>query len=224
MNGVNKKTDIGDITNIDASDVLCVINRYIKYKSSARKSYMRLKVLAKDTKCDITQLIYQLYNAIENKKIVINDTQENITMKKENFKLMKEIEELKIYKEKYENSNRHNLQKRKLLDEKEDEIVKLNMINSQLKAQLESKEIKDVKKSEGSVEVIERSVFDGPLEIIEVKEEEDNYYNTPIEYGTQNLDEYSNEDIQLVKGQIGFEKWDNMSPDKKKKIMDGFII
>ena len=218
MNGVNKKTDIGDITNIDASDVLCVINRYIKYKSSARKSYMRLKVLAKDTKCDITQLIYQLYNAIENKKIVINDTQENITMKKENFKLMKEIEELKIYKEKYENSNRHNLQKRKLLDEKEDEIVKLNMINSQLKAQLESKDVKE------SEEVIEPSVFDGPLEVIEVKEEEDNYYNTPIEYGTQNLDEYSNEDIQLVKGQIGFEKWDNMSPDKKKEIMDNYEI
>ena len=218
MNDVNKKTDIGDLTNIDASDVLCVINRYIKYKSSARKSYMRLKVLAKDTKCDITQLIYQLYNAVENKKIVINDTQENINMKKENYKLMKEIEELKIYKEKYENSNRHNLQKRKLLDEKEDEIVKLNMINSQLKAQLESKDVKE------SEEVIEPSVFDGPLEVIEVKEEEDNYYNTPIEYGTQNLDEYSNEDIQLVKGQIGFEKWDNMPPDKKKEIMDNYEI
>ena len=139
-------------------------------------------------------------------------------MKKENFKLMKEIEELKIYKEKYENSNRHNLQKRKLLDEKEDEIVKLNMINSQLKAQLESKDVKE------SEEVIEPSVFDGPLEVIEVKEEEDNYYNTPIEYGTQNLDEYSNEDIQLVKGQIGFEKWDNMSPDKRKEIMDNYEI
>ena len=55
----------------DANDVLYVVNKYIKWKNSARKSYIRKKVLEKDLNCDITQLCYKLYDAIENREVRI---------------------------------------------------------------------------------------------------------------------------------------------------------
>jgi len=114
-----------DNTETDPNDVLYVMNKYIKYKTAARKSYIRTKVLKKDLNCDITQLCYSLYNAIETKVVVVNDNQENISNIRKIIKLEKELDMNKDYKDKYESSNRHNLQKRRLLDEKDEEISEL---------------------------------------------------------------------------------------------------
>ena len=60
-----------NMEDVDVNDVLYAVNKYIKYKTSARKSYIRTKILKKDDKCDITQLCYALYNATENKTVVV---------------------------------------------------------------------------------------------------------------------------------------------------------
>ena len=77
--------------DIDVNDVLYAVNKCIEYKTSARKSYIRTKILKRDNKCDITQLCYALYNATENKTVVINDNQENIKIQRENYHLLKKV-------------------------------------------------------------------------------------------------------------------------------------
>ena len=79
--------------DVDVNDVLYAVNKYIKYKTSARKSYIRTKILKKDDKCDITQLCYALYNATENKTVVINDNQENMKIQRQNLQLEKKVNE-----------------------------------------------------------------------------------------------------------------------------------
>ena len=79
--------------DVDVNDVLYAVNKYIKYKTSARKSYIRTKILKKDDKCDITQLCYALYNATENKTVVVNDNQENMRIQRQNLQLEKKVNE-----------------------------------------------------------------------------------------------------------------------------------
>ena len=84
---------------VDANNVIFQVNKMIKFKDSARKSYIRKKLLQKDLKDDITQLCFCLYDAVVNKVVVVNDNQENIknqrlllSMDKEIIKLNKENE------------------------------------------------------------------------------------------------------------------------------------
>ena len=79
--------------DVNVNDVLYAVNKYIKYKTSARKSYIRTKILKKDDKCDITQLCYALYNATENKTVVVNDNQENMRIQRQNLQLEKKVNE-----------------------------------------------------------------------------------------------------------------------------------
>tara|TARA_R110000823_G_scaffold269015_8_gene388821 strand:- start:33 stop:659 length:627 start_codon:yes stop_codon:yes gene_type:complete len=82
-----------DMEDVNVNDVLYAVNKYIKYKTSARKSYIRTKILKKDDKCDITQLCYALYNATENKTVVVNDNQENMRIQRQNLQLEKKVNE-----------------------------------------------------------------------------------------------------------------------------------
>ena len=111
----------------DHNDVLYTINKYINYKSSARKSYIRTKVIERNMTDDITQMCYKLYDAIENKTIVVNDNQENIDMKRKLLKYENEIKDLNEYKIKYEKSNRYNLQKSRIIEEQQQEITELKI-------------------------------------------------------------------------------------------------
>ena len=119
---MNKSID----TSVDPNDVIYVMNHHIKYKNSNRKSYMRLKVLAKDMNDDITQLCYLFYNAMENKTYIINDTQENVDVKRENYKLMKE-----------------NIELRKEIDKSKELNNKLKKLNDKLKELKESMKSKE---------------------------------------------------------------------------------
>jgi hypothetical protein len=197
-----------DNTETDPNDVLYVMNKYIKYKTAARKSYIRTKVLKKDLNCDITQLCYSLYNAVENKVVVVNDNQENISNIRKIIKLEKELDMNKDYKDKYESSNRHNLQKRRLLDEKEEEI-------SELKKQIKMLENKYVKKTD-------KSIFDFDDELGEV---DDNNYDPYTE-------EYPDVPMRLtdftdIKGQqaiytatLNYEgNWESLTEEQKIELV-----
>lgn len=94
---------------IDANNVIFEVNKMIKFKDSARKSYIRKKLLKRDLNDDITQLCFCLYEAVVNKVVVVNDNQENIknqrlllSMEKEIIKLNTEnqlfIEKIRLLK------------------------------------------------------------------------------------------------------------------------------
>ena len=59
---------------VDANNVIFQVNKMIKFKDSARKSYIRKKLLQKDLKDDITQLCFCLYDAVVNKVVVVNES------------------------------------------------------------------------------------------------------------------------------------------------------
>jgi ATP-dependent 26S proteasome regulatory subunit len=90
-----------DDETIDPEDILYVINKHIKYKTAARKSYVRTKILKCDMVDDYTQLIYKLYNALENKTIVVEQSQENLEVQRENIKLLKRVDVLESFEKKY---------------------------------------------------------------------------------------------------------------------------
>tara|TARA_R110000782_G_scaffold60488_1_gene124993 strand:+ start:938 stop:1591 length:654 start_codon:yes stop_codon:yes gene_type:complete len=189
----------------DPNDVLYTINKYIKYKSSGRKSYIRTKVIECNMTDDITQMCYKLYDAIENKTVVINDNQENIDMKRKLLKYENEIRELNEFKIKYETSNRYNKQKSRLLEERNQEIT-------QLKITLKSKE-DEIKILKG---IEKPSVFDECEPVIKASIPDDyDPYNQKIEYLPLNMNDYSPIDIHHVRGQVGSDLWDRMSDMEK---------
>lgn len=187
-----------------SADVLYVVNKYIKWKNSARKSYIRKKIIANDMTCDITQLCYKLYDAIENKVVQINESQINIDNQRKLLQYEIEIEKLKEYKEKYENSHKQNIKKRNLLDDKDKEIEKLNKTITKL-----SKDNNNV-----MIENEDKSVFDEP-----VKEVEDDYNPYSIDNDVLNnpttLSDFSNTEISNAKYTYGIEFWDSLDDDLK---------
>lgn len=194
----------------DANNILYVVNKYINWKTSARKSYIRKKVIANDMTDDITQLCYQLYNLSENKVVVVNDNQENIDMKRNLLKYEKEIFELKVYKEKYESSNRHNKQKRKLLDE---QLIEINNLKQQL---LETKQINETKTNIKPKKKKTTSVFDFDDEPLDIPDDYDPYNeNIPIDNSPLTMDDYTAFEIESVIGQVGRYKWNTLSTDER---------
>lgn len=196
-----------------SADVLYVVNKYIKWKNSARKSYIRKKIIANDMTCDITQLCYKLYDAIENKVVQINESQINIDNQRKLLQYEIEIEKLKEYKEKYENSHKQNIKKRNLLDDKDKEIEKLNKTITKLR---EDTNVKDNNNKD-------KSVFDEP-----VTEVEHNYNpypecdkdGNPINknekiYIPTTLSDFSNTEISNAKYTYGIEFWDSLDDDLK---------
>jgi len=190
-----------------SADVLYVVNKYIKWKNSARKSYIRKKIIANDMTCDITQLCYKLYDAIENKVVQINESQINIDNQRKLLQYEIEIEKLKEYKEKYENSHKQNIKKRNLLDDKDKEIEKLNKIIS------ESTNVSD-NNNNVMIENEDKSVFDEP-----VKEVDDSYDPYSIDDdtldNTTTLKDFSNTEISNAKYTYGIEFWNSLDDDLK---------
>jgi len=183
----------------DPNDVLYVVNKYIKWKNSARKSYIRKKVLAKDLTCDITQLCYKLYDALENKHIVISDTQENIDMKRKLLAYEIEIARLKEYESKYDNSHKQNLKKRQLIDELNIEIYNLKLEITGLKEKLKNPK--------------DKSVFDEPIK----NDKNDDYDYTAIEDSNEpmSLKDFNKNEIDSAKYTYGADFWDKSTDDEK---------
>jgi len=196
-----------------SADVLYVVNKYIKWKNSARKSYIRKKIIANDMTCDITQLCYKLYDAIENKVVQINESQINIDNQRKLLQYEIEIEKLKEYKEKYENSHKQNIKKRNLLDDKDKEIEKLNKTITKLSDN----------NNNVMIENEDKSVFDEPVK--EVENDYDPYPKcdkdgNPINkdeeiYIPTTLKDFSNDEISNAKYTCGIEFWDSLDDDLK---------
>ena len=124
-----------DMEDVNVNDVLYAVNKYIKYKTSARKSYIRTKILKKDDKCDITQLCYALYNATENKTVVVNDNQENMRIQRQNLQLEKKVNE-------YEYTINHLEQTIKTLKISNSSLREINSDNEDYKKHIEELKIK----------------------------------------------------------------------------------
>ena len=191
---VNKETD--------PNDVLYVVNKYIKWKNTARKSYIRKKVLGKDFTCDITQLCYKLYDAVENRRIIISDTQENIDMKRKLFAYEMEIAKLKEYESKYDNSHKQNIKKRILIDELNVEIENLKLENSNLKNKLKNPN--------------DKSVLDEPTTDIN-----DNYDYTKVEDSNTplRLSDFTSNEIYYATECETVNKWNTYSEIEKINIL-----
>ena len=187
-----------------SADVLYVVNKYIKWKNSARKSYIRKKIIANDMTCDITQLCYKLYDAIENKVVQINESQINIDNQRKLLQYEIEIEKLKEYKEKYENSHKQNIKKRNLLDDKDKEIEKLNKTITKLR---EDTNVKDNNNKD-------KSVFDEPVTEVEHNYNPYSIDNDVLDNPTT-LSDFSNTEISNAKYTYGIEFWDSLDDDLK---------
>jgi hypothetical protein len=189
----------------DANDVLYVVNKYIKWKNSARKSYIRKKVLEKDLNCDITQLCYKLYDALENKHIVINDTQENIDMKRKLLAYEMEIARLKEYETKYDNSHKQNIKKRNLINELNVEIENLKLENSNLKNKL--------------INTNDKCILDEPTADIN-----DNYDYTKVEDSNTplRLSDFTSDEIYYATECETLNKWNTYSEIEKIKLLQQY--
>lgn len=196
---------MNDNGEVDTSaDVLYVVNKYIKWKNSARKSYIRKKIIANDMTCDITQLCYKLYDAIENKVVQINESQINIDNQRKLLQYEIEIEKLKEYKEKYENSHKQNIKKRNLLDDKDKEIEKLN------------KTITKLSKDNIIIKNEDKCVLDEPVVRQPVDDSYDPYsIDDDTLDDTTTLKDFSNTEISNAKYTYGIDFWDSLDDDLK---------
>ena len=194
-----------------SADVLYVVNKYIKWKNSARKSYIRKKIIANDMTCDITQLCYKLYDAIENKVVQINESQINIDNQRKLLQYEIEIEKLKEYKEKYENSHKQNIKKRNLLDDKDKEIEKLNKIISEA--------TNVTKLSDNNNNIIIKNTDKCVLDEMPKEPVDDSYDPYSIDDNvlddTTTLKDFSNTEISNAKYTYGQEFWDSLDDDLK---------
>ena len=194
---------MSDTKEIEVDEVLYVVNKYIKWKNAARKSYIRKKIMEKDLTDDITQLCYKLYDAIENKHIVINDTQENIDMKRKLLAYEIEIAKYKEYENKYNNSHKQNIKKRQIIDQLNEENTNLKLQISNLKNNLKN--------------INDKSVFNEPIN----EDINENYDYTAVEDSNTplRLSDFTKGEIYYAIECESKNKWNSYSEIEKINIL-----
>ena len=75
---------MSDTKEIEVDEVLYVVNKYIKWKNAARKSYIRKKIMEKDLTDDITQFIQQTADQLA---VSINNAQSYIQIEQMSVEL-----------------------------------------------------------------------------------------------------------------------------------------
>lgn len=180
-----------------------------KKKEYNKRDKFRNRKNWQDDKDILTQLTILFYNRLEDKPTTIIQSQENLEIQRENIKLLKENNELKIELESFKDTRKHNRLNREQINDLKLEIYNKDLLITQLQEKQKNKD---------------KSVFDEP-----VKEVEDDYNPYPecdkdgnpinkdddVLDDTTTLKDFSNTEISNAKYTYGIEFWDSLDDDLK---------
>jgi DNA anti-recombination protein RmuC len=149
----NTEINFDNLTSSDKERVYHTINGLVHFKTANRKQYIKKKILNGDTNEDIVQLCFLLHNAINNRQVVRNDTNECVELRRENARLLNENTRLQTLMTKTETKCNERLneiknkldnvedvwQKRldKTIDDKNQECFEYSDQNIELRRQLQ---------------------------------------------------------------------------------------
>jgi len=176
-----------------------------KKKEYNKRDKFRNRKNWQDNKDILTQLTLLFYNKIENNPTTIIQSQENLEIQRENIKLLKENNELKIELESFKDTRKHNRLNRELINELKIEIQNKDLLITQLQKK-DKPEVSYAK---------DKSMFD------EMSKEpvDDNYDPYTIDNDTLDnpttLSDFNDSQINNAKYTYGKDFWDSLDDDLK---------
>ena len=111
-----------------------------KKKEYNKRDKFRNRKNWQDDKDILTQLTLLFYNRLENNTTTIIQSQENLEIQRENIKLLKENNELKIELESFKDTRKHNRLNREQINDLKLEIYNKDLLITQLQEKQKNKD------------------------------------------------------------------------------------
>ena len=171
-----------------------------KKKEYNKRDKFRNRKNWQDDKDILTQLTLLFYNRLENNTTTIIQSQENLEIQRENIKLLKENNELKIELESFKDTRKHNRLNRELINELKIEIQNKDLLITQLQK-------KDKEEDKSMFDEMSKEPVDDSYDPYTI--DNDTLDNTTT------LKDFSNTEISNAKYTYGIEFWDSLDDDLK---------
>jgi hypothetical protein len=179
-----------------------------KKKEYNKRDKFRNRKNWQDDKDILTQLTLLFYNRLENNTTTIIQSQENLEIQRENIKLLKENNELKIELESFKDTRKHNRLNREQINDLKLEIYNKDLLITQLQEKQKNKD---------------KCVFDEPVTEVEHNynpypecDKDGNPINKDEEiYIPTTLKDFTGAEISNAKYTCGIEFWDSLDDDLK---------
>lgn len=171
-----------------------------KKKEYNKRDKFRNRKNWQDDKDILTQLTLLFYNRLENNTTTIIQSQENLEIQRENIKLLKENNELKIELESFKDTRKHNRLNRELINELKIEIQNKDLLITQLQK-------KDKEEDKSMFDEMSKEPVDDSYDPYTI--DNDTLDNTTT------LKDFSNTEINNAKYTYGIEFWDSLDDDLK---------
>ena len=171
-----------------------------KKKEYNKRDKFRNRKNWQDDKDILTQLTLLFYNRLENNTTTIIQSQENLEIQRENIKLLKENNELKIELESFKDTRKHNRLNRELINELKIEIQNKDLLITQLQK-------KDKEEDKSMFDEMSKEPVDDSYDPYTID-------NDVLDNPTT-LSDFSNTEINNAKYTYGIEFWDSLDDDLK---------